>query len=167
MSLGPLAETLAQLTALNPYLGGRLGDDWPETWTTDDADGHLDQIFERIGTAWNTTDRRVQAASFVIDRTWRLVGPAIGSFLLARRVPALKPGTVVIRQNTDGSFDAPVFRTGSYAGLTGDQDASPAITEDGVLRLLRRRIEEHPASTDRNRSAGRTAGCACAVGDGR
>jgi ferric iron reductase protein FhuF len=140
-----LAETFERLTVLDPFLGAvvrDLGDD-SSGWTVADVAAHLEDAFEAIGRAWNTTDRRVQAAFFVNDYTWRLAAPAIASFLLARRVPALDHVSVRMALDRDGAFIPPVFRSTAYAGILGDAGAAPILDEDGLLRLLRRRLEEH------------------------
>lgn len=139
-----LACTFAELTALDPYVGARSSDHENDGgWTASEAPSRLRDALERIGIAWRTDDPRVRAAFFVNDYAWRLVAPAIGSFLLARRVPDLDREHVVMTANADGSFAAPLFRSTSYAGSAGDLGAAPVLTGGELVRLLRERIEDH------------------------
>jgi len=146
----PLGETFERLTSLDPYLGAVVDDVraasvrvWGDT--TD-----LETAFDRIGTAWNTSDRRVQAAFLVNDYTWRIAAPAVAAFVLDRRVPDLAPDAVVMTLAADGTFEPPVFGSTSYAGAVADTGAAATMSTDELLRVLRRGIEDHLRPLVRN-----------------
>jgi hypothetical protein len=148
-----LAETLERASALDEYLAATHGEPEGDGWTTAGdlfQPGHdrLAAVLADIGRRWNTEDRRVQAAFFVNDYTWRLAGAAIAAYLSERRVPEPAAANVALRFDADGAATAPAFLTSAFAALANDTQARTAgarlLPDAQALRgWLLDRLETH------------------------
>jgi ferric iron reductase protein FhuF len=137
-----LAATLARISHLDEWLAAELEPDGGDGWmpAADLAD-HLPAVLARVGRRWETDDRRVQAAFFAHEYSWRVAGPAIAAYLAEARVPELAPEHVAVRFDADGSVRPIAFRSHAFAGLTRE------VNGDALLHHLKRDLEEHLAVT--------------------
>jgi ferric iron reductase protein FhuF len=143
----PLAATIARVSTLDQYLAAALGRPEGDGWIEGTEIGlHLGECLRRIGIRCRTVKRRVQAALFMCDYSWRLAAPAVATYLAERRVPDLGPGNVAVRFDGKGVAEPPSFLTAVFAGLPNDSAAGIRCHDDEALRSwLRQRLQEHLA----------------------
>lgn len=112
------------------------------------ADGNLlADIMDRIGRAYGESGRPFTGTSLLRGYLWRMLGPAVAAFLLERRVPDLRAGSVALRFGGDGSVEDVAFAGESFAVLPQDADAAhPAAkvlpSERELLFTLRDALAE-------------------------
>lgn len=97
----------------------------------------LTGIMDRIGRACGEDGRPFTGTSLLRGYLWRMLRPAVAAFLLERRVPDLRAGSVALRFGGDGSVEDVAFAGESFAVLPQDPDAAhPAATVSPSEREL-------------------------------
>ena len=104
-------------------------------------------IMDRIGRAYGEDGRPFTGTSLLRGYLWRMLTPAVAAFLLERRMPDLRAGSVALRFGEDGSVEDVAFAGESFAVLSQDPDAAhPAATvlpsERELLFTLRDALAE-------------------------
>lgn len=148
----PLATTLNRVAAVEIDVSARLGiPDEPGWVAAADlvADGELlDNLLRRVGQEYGTDRRSVAGTFFLRNYLWRMLVPAVASFLIERRLPDLGVGNVALRFDGGGYAAGLAFLEGCFAALPGDPhaghpDARVAPSEEALLAWLRDRLEGH------------------------
>ncbi len=157
-----LADTLARVTALDPYLFTDQGDVEGQWFRASDllrADApQLDAGLKFAISRYPDAERRVAGSFFFGNYTGYLVGAAIGCYLAERRVPDLSPENVALRYSTfswqehgeSGESERidVRFLSGRFAALPDDPLAGHAdvqiVGDRAALRdQLHRGLEAH------------------------
>jgi hypothetical protein len=112
------------------------------------ADGDLlEDTMDRIGRAYGEGGRPFTGTSLTRGYLWRMLTPAVAAFLLERRLPDLRAGSVALRFGGDGSVADVAFAGDTFAVLPQDPDAAhPAATvlpsDREILLALRDALSE-------------------------
>jgi hypothetical protein len=128
----PLVETIARVTALDPYLYTDVGD-LEAAWVRADELARVDTPYLDQGLALSVArypgaERRVAGAFFIGHYVWYLAAAAIGSYLAERRVPDLAPTNVALR----------------YGTFTWEEDGKTGVSERIDVRFLSGRFAALP-----------------------
>lgn len=156
-AVDPIAATLERVSKLDEYLAAETDPAEPGAWTCaahlpGPGASPLDAVLSRVAARLQTSDRRVLAALFMCDYTWRVAAPAVASYLAERRVPDLAPASVLVRFDDDGLVGPPAYRARTFATLASDTDAGasgavPFPDPAALLTFLRESIEAHLSTT--------------------
>jgi hypothetical protein len=158
-----LADTLARVTSLDPYLFTDQGDletDWFRASELRAGAPQLDAGLKFAITRYPDAERKVAGSFFFGNYASYLAGAAIGCYLAERRVPDLSPENVALRYSTfawqehgeSGESERidVRFLSGRFAALPDDPLAGHAdvqiVGDQAALRdWLRRGLEAHLA----------------------
>lgn len=134
--VAPLARTLDRVSAVGDGardLSARTRVPDEPGWVRVDelaADGSLlADVMDRIGRAYGVRNLPLAGTSLLRSYLWRMLGPAVGAFLLERRLPDLRAESVALRFGEDGSVEGVAFVGESFVVLPQDPAAAhPAAT---------------------------------------
>ena len=131
VSVAPIAWTLDRVSAAGGggmELSSRTRVPDEPGWVRVDelaADGDLlTDIMDRIGRAYGEGGRPFTGTSLLRGYLWRMLTPAAAAFLLERRLPDPRAGSVALRFDAGGSVEDVAFVGEHFAVLPQDPDAA-------------------------------------------
>jgi hypothetical protein len=148
-----LAQTLARVQALGPYLKPVIGIPEGSGWLMPTLD--LAPGVEQLAILVAMTEERLRTRAVGVIGSgvlqayqWQLIGTAIACYLLDRRVPELHPAQCRLHLNEEGDFDGLAFAEGRFIALPDDPAAGhPDVTivpDRAALRMaLHHQIVAH------------------------
>jgi hypothetical protein len=139
----PLDATFARLRELNAAVEARVRDgaDDGAVPTGVPTGPRVEALLGAIGDLYGSADRRVQMLLGVHSYLFHVLGPAIGAFLVDRRVPCLHPACTAVSW-AGGDRQVRLVVCGRFAGLPGDGAAGTAgVTVSADEEALRVRLE--------------------------
>lgn len=128
---GPLGATFERLAArscaggldLSARVGGAGGSGWVTTPELASDAGLLEDLLGRLGAGGGTGRRAYAGTSLLRYCLWRVLVPAVASFLAERRLPDLRAENVALRFGEKGYPEGLAFLSPSFDALPDDPDA--------------------------------------------